>query len=287
MKSYVLLIIIFLSGCAGPVILGEKMKKNVVCPSADTNKCVQSIVDGPRYYVENPARYIEVDENGKPNYTKFLGRKLTSDVSPVALFCGGEFEKNPLEEHTQGKGATLVQDPAVTSNFTFTRRVESKLNAGTAIDVDTLLNSIGVPTSIDTSQVEIEINAAWDRLKRSEIIFNGVYRFVHLNPTTIGKLTSLNPPPELEKCAKYLREHDESIIVSITGVYITTGESKGSFVNKAGAGLKASLEGKINETEIARIVAAFENSVNDSYTVTFEPVFQVLSAAGFNNYKGK
>lgn len=84
-----------------------------------------------------------------------------------------------------------------------------------------------------------------------------------------------------------MREHDEAIIVSITGVYITTGESSGSLANKASAGLRASLEGKLDETKIAKIVGEFENQINEKYAVAFEPVFQMLSAGGFKNYQSQ
>lgn len=287
MKYFLLVFVLFISGCAsGPIVVGQQMRKEVVCPSADTSKCVQSIMDGPRYYVERSSRYIEVNEDGVPNYTKFLGRNLTPDVSPVALYCGGVWDKNPLEEHTLEKGTLLVQDPAVTSTFTFTRTIENKLDIGASIDIDNLLSAAGIPTANGTSEVKAEIRAAIERLKRSEVNFKGVYRFVHLNPTTIAKLKASNPPAELSSCANYLRENDEAITISITGVYITTGETSGSLASKVSSVLKASLDGKLNEAEIANVVSEFENKVNETYSVAFQPVFQVLSAAGFNNYQG-
>lgn len=267
---------------AGPRILGKSEKKSLVCPAADTSKCVQTTGNVTPVWINKPQRFLPLDANGEPMLWQYLGREFTKSASQTVNFCGNVFGTNPLEVYAANHPNQNIIDTHVSSSFVFDRKVSTVAGAGLDIDIDAAVAAAGIPTGTPQVAAAAALKAAVKRVKNSNTTMTGTYRFVTVNPSIVAGLRAVNPPPEFQQCSDDLKNSTSSIITSLTGVKIETSTTSGSLVSNASMDFDAKLNGVLDATQIAALKTQFSKSVEQKWTVAFAPTFQVLSIAGFN-----
>lgn len=273
-------------GCVGtgPRVLGKTMPKYVVCPAADTKKCVQSVANTVPIWINKPQRFLVLNQDGSARYWGYLGRELTRDASQVVNFCGNSFEVNPLEKFAAtNPGYDVIVPPLVSNTFTFNRKAETVAAASLNVDIDAALTAAAIPTGTGRAQAEAALRAAVKRVKKSELTLKGEYGFITVSPALIASLKANDTPSDLKNCAAFLKTSQTSLITSLTGVKIDTLTTAGSLASDASAGFDADLKDVLTATQIAALKAEFTKRVEQSWSVEFKPTYQVLSISGFKS----
>ena len=267
-------------GACGPTILGKRMDKSIVCPSADTSRCVQSSGNTTPIYITKPQRFLPLLPDGKPDYWRYLGREMTQDASQFVNFCGNT-TVNPLLEYAQNRATDVIEPPYVGSTFDFTRSAETRIGAEFNVDIDALLDAAGIPTGTPRIEATAALNAALSRLRKSDLTMRGRYSFITLSPSVLASMTAVDAPAELKQCAAYLKSNRTSMISALTGVKVDTLTTSGELVSNTNATLDAQLSDTLTAQQLAKLKAEFSSSVNQKYKVATEPTFQVLSISGY------
>ncbi|WP_158703090.1 hypothetical protein [Allosphingosinicella vermicomposti] len=278
-----------LSACTGPTVLGQRLKKANVCPSADTGKCVQSTGNMTPIYIEKPARFANIDDNGIPVYWQYLGRMWTGDGTPVSNYCGNVFGTNPFLTFEAAYNADpakpdikVLRQPVIDQPFYFTRKAFDKKAIEGNIDVGQVLNLAGVPIGVaGRAQAEAKLKAMASRVANSKIKMEGNYHFTYIEPEVVAALFAENTPAELAACADYLRTNNAAIVTGMTGVYVKTLEVENSTQDKIDADLKVALNGILPDSKIGEIGLQWKREVDEVFRSETKPVFQVLSLSHY------
>ncbi len=271
------------AGCTyNPTVLGTEIQRKALCPSAG-KYCAQNIGNIRAISVTREARYLNALPDGSPNVWAFLGREYTKDASPIVNFCGNE-ASNPFQVYTAALPniGDLVIDEVATNTVNFSRKASSRHSFESAVDVDALLNSAGVPTGTSRIDAEAALRAALLRIDNSDIQMRGRYSFVYLDPSVLALVKANIVPAPLQECSNALKSGAQPIIASMTMVKIDTMTSSGTLKNDASASLDAALKNKLDSATLASLKTGFSDSVEQAYSTAFSPTWQVLSIGGYN-----
>jgi len=269
-----------LSACGDPTILGSTIARAKVCPAAG-KYCTQTYGNRPTVGITKEARYLNTLADGSPNYWRFLGRRYTTDASPVVQFCGGSSAINPFERYATNRGVTVVNPGVAQNTFDFTRKVTTKTSFAAEVDVDKVLNASGIPTGSPRVAAEAALKAALNRLDKRDLAMRGTYRFVELDPSTVALLLDDPGETEFAACRSELQDPDNAVITSLTMVEIDTLTASGELQSDASASLDATLKDILTSAQLASLKANFSQEVNEVYKVVFGKTYQVLSIGGW------
>lgn len=272
---------LFAVGCThNPTILGEKVDRRIFCQSAG-KYCTQNIGNVTTVALTKEPRYLSTDADGQPMYWDVLGREYSISGTQIVNFCGNE-AINPLETYATATGTDIVEDNVATNSVTFKRKVSTRTNFSSNIDLDAILNTAGVPTGTAHAEAQAALAAALTRLEDREVDMRGQYSFVYVRPRTLALLKANSVPDELQECAADLQAGSSPIIASMTLARIDTLTTSGNFTSNATASLDASLSNILTGAQLAAVKAGFEQAVEESFETAFSPTYQVLSIGGYS-----
>lgn len=272
---------IFATGCKhNPTVLGQKIDRNIFCPAAG-KFCSQTIGTVPTITLTREARFLSTNEAGEPSYWDFLGREYTESGSMIVNFCGNE-AVNPLRTYANAQNVDLIVDDVASNSVTFKRKVSSRTDLSSNIDLVAILNFAGVPTGTAHVEAQAAMAAALTRLKDREVDMRGRYSFVYISPSTLALLKANTVPDELDACSDALRTGSAPIIASLTLARIDTLTTSGNFSSNATGSLDASLANILTGAQLAAVKAGFEKAIEETYETAFAPTYQVLSIGGYD-----
>lgn len=272
-----------LSAC-GPVVMGQRLAKKNVCPSADTDRCVQSTGNMTPIYIARWGRYIPVTGTSPPDYWAYLGRMWSASGTPVANFCGNVIA-NPFKAYEAARNRTgespafaVLGPPVIDSNFYFKRKATDRKALEGAFDIAKVLNLAGVPTGVPgRAQAEANLKVMASRTANSSINMEGNYQFVYIDPATVAALFAEDVPAELKPCADYLRANDAAMVTGLTGVLVRALSVENTTQSKIDADLQAGLGGVLTADQIAKVGLEWKREVDEVFRSETQPVFQLLS----------
>lgn len=281
-KSLVAFAFAFLVAGCGPTVAGTKLSKNLVCPMSKKSTCVMNSGNEVPYAVKKFPRQIGIAENGSINWYKFLGRELTSDVNPIAPFCGNVTMSNPLVQYANRSGANVVETGEIQHHFTFEQTIKERFGSTFGVDLDAALSAAGILDAAKVADVKAALRDERSQISNETLLAKGIFRQVTLDPNVVASLRATDTPPELVQCAEALKLGRTSIIVGLTGVELDTLITAGDLATKIISGFDSSLGGILTEGEIAALKASYEAEVTQKFSTVTKPYFEVLSVSGYN-----
>jgi hypothetical protein len=256
-------------------ILGIKVAKNDVCPAASTSKCVQESLGTTSTYIGSSRRYVNLDSNGTPIYSEYLGRIHNRAMAKGYGYCGNLSGSNALADFAAAKNIDYLKIPQ-SNAVRFSVKAKKLVSANTGLDAVAIATAAGIPTEL-TSDVAAAIKGSYSRTSSRELHVSGTYQFVEINPEVFAAMGANDAPPGLRTCATWLSANNSLLVASLTGYKLEKASASSELVEKFSSELTATLGAKVTPTQIASIAAAFSSEVEKKAELTFNPTFQLLS----------
>lgn len=244
---------VLLAGCAGVQLPHKKLSYAEACPGFQKVKCAPD--DDPAQLRFNLVSPIIQTDNGRPLYNEVLGRMYEQPYRRglIGRYCNTAAA--PL--FTQAD----IDANSATSDFEYTYKLKSELDAGADADLVAALTAAGVPPAA-TDQVKAAAKAAYNRVKDREVATTGRARLVRLKPGVIAELMN-GSDPKYAPCREALRASDsEAMVKAMTVFHIDDASASTSIKKEITSDIEASLEGTGAEN-IGAVRAALERTVSE------------------------
>lgn len=129
----------------------------------------------------------------------------------------------------------------------------------------------------DLDQVTAAITASYDKARNKDVELWGWFRFYEINPDILTKMNAADAPATLKACKEWLTQNNQKLTWSLTGYKLDEAKVTTGFSSTFRANLKAELQGKLTDAQIASITAAYNNEVQRAAEVTVSSTFGLLT----------
>lgn len=256
-------------------ILGVNVAKNDICPAASTSKCVQESTGTTSTYIGSARRYINLEADGTPIYSEYLGRIHNRAMAKGYGYCGNLSGSNALADFAATKSIDYLKMPQ-SNAVRFTVKAKKLVSANTGLDAVAIANAAGIPAA-QTKDIAAAIKASYRRSSSRTLSVSGTYHFVEINSEVFAAMNAVDAPPGLQTCASWLKSNNKRLVASLTGYKLEKASASSELVESFSSELTATVGGQVTSTQIASIAAAFSAEVEKKAELTFSPTFQLLS----------
>ncbi len=260
-------------------ILGVDVDKADVCPSASTVKCLLKPNGATGFYIGKDKRHLPLLDDNTPDLSSILGKIFATTIPQDTGYCSNSWQ-NSLREFAEAQGIdylqTVNEDPV-----RFTMKAKSLMETTAGLDAVAVANAAGVP-STQTNDIAAAVKLAYSRSRNEKVEIEGTFRYITINPMILTALSADDRPEALQKCANWLIDNPgQTLMVSVTGYFLNSAKISNAMKSEFSSELKASLKGKLADTQIAAVETSFEKEIEKTAELSFSKYFELLTVGRY------